>query len=268
MNNTIGNIQLPSYVVPMSAGGGYTIIENFKTIADKFIQNINILKITSATGTLPISGNFDDVIISLSGAPTQNFTYETTSPYTSGYWQQSTPLFGDMAYDRNTSDIYQFSGVNWEAVEQPGDIKISAYGTAPNGWLYCDGSTLAVSAYQNLFNKIGYAYGGAGSNFNIPDLQARVGINRTVGVMTIDQVGRTLTTRSLGQIGGEEVHLLDTTEIPSHNHTYTKIDGNGPGNPNTGGFDSDTATNTGNTGGNLVHNNMSPFTVISYFIRY
>ena len=42
--------------------------------------------------------------------------------------------------------------------------------TAPDGWLSCNGATLAVSNYKSLFNVIGYTYGGAGANFDLPTI--------------------------------------------------------------------------------------------------
>jgi hypothetical protein len=35
----------------------------------------------------------------------------------------------------------------------------------------CDGSAVPTASYQRLFNIIGYTYGGAGGNFNLPDLR-------------------------------------------------------------------------------------------------
>jgi hypothetical protein len=41
------------------------------------------------------------------------------------------------------------------------------------GFLYCDGSSLAVADYPELHTAIGYNYGGSGANFNIPDMRGR-----------------------------------------------------------------------------------------------
>jgi hypothetical protein len=40
----------------------------------------------------------------------------------------------------------------------------------PRGWLLCNGSGYTISAYPNLFNVIGYTYGGALGTFYIPSL--------------------------------------------------------------------------------------------------
>ena len=42
---------------------------------------------------------------------------------------------------------------------------------ALTGWLVCDGASLAVAVYDDLFGALSYTWGGAGANFNIPDLR-------------------------------------------------------------------------------------------------
>ncbi|WP_354831144.1 tail fiber protein [Akkermansia muciniphila] len=61
--------------------------------------------------------------------------------------------------------------------------------TAPNGWLECNGATLQISQYQQLFAAIGTTYGGDGvTTFTLPDLTRDNGLfirgtspNRTIG---------------------------------------------------------------------------------------
>lgn len=38
----------------------------------------------------------------------------------------------------------------------------------PVGWLNCDGASYLVAAQPTLFAVIGYTFGGAGANFNVP----------------------------------------------------------------------------------------------------
>lgn len=52
---------------------------------------------------------------------------------------------------------------------------ISYVGSNPKNvtnYLLCDGTSYDVKQYNTLFNQIGYKYGGSGSNFNVPNLQA------------------------------------------------------------------------------------------------
>ena len=45
--------------------------------------------------------------------------------------------------------------------------------TAPTGYLLCDGASYTTAAEPDLFAVIGYTYGGAGANFNVPDMRLR-----------------------------------------------------------------------------------------------
>jgi microcystin-dependent protein len=99
---------------------------------------------------------------------------------------------------------------------QTGDVKWVAYnvtvGSEPSGWLLCDGRAISRTTYAALFAKIGVTHGsGDGSStFNLPDCRGRsfVGIGQGVG----------LTSRTIGAKGGEESHVLATSEMPSHAH--------------------------------------------------
>ena len=76
--------------------------------------------------------------------------------------------------------------------------------TIPAGWLLCDGASVATATYPDLHTAIGYAYGGAGANFNLPDM---------VGVFAKGSATQTATT------GGANSKTLSTAEMPSHTHT-------------------------------------------------
>lgn len=97
-----------------------------------------------------------------------------------------------------------------------GSIYMYAGSTAPSGFLICDGSAVSRTTYADLYSEIGNTYGpGDGSStFNLPDLTGRV----IVGVSL---------SHSLGDTGGEETHVLMTSEIPAHNHS---IEAHGHGN--------------------------------------
>lgn len=92
-----------------------------------------------------------------------------------------------------------------------GEIRLFAGSYAPAGWLFCHGQTLRIPEYQILFTLIGTQWGGDGkSTFNLPDLRGRV----VVG----SGEGPGLTSRSIGQTGGDvEVKLLQHA-MPGHTH--------------------------------------------------
>jgi microcystin-dependent protein len=81
----------------------------------------------------------------------------------------------------------------------------------PTGWLACDGTSYPTATYPALFAAIGYAWGGSGANFNVPDLRGRVAIG--------SGTGSGLTARTLGATGGEENHILAIGELAVHAHT-------------------------------------------------
>lgn len=142
----------------------------------------------------------------------------------------------------------------------------------PGGWFLCNGRSLAKVDYEYLFSMIGYIYGGSGANFNIPDMRGRVGVCAGTGAG--------LSARAVGEAGGEESHVLSVGEMPSHNHTLVR-----KSNPDNGAYDSGNAHasessaattdrailgtfTTNNTGSSAAHNNMQPFMVVQYLIKY
>lgn len=155
-----------------------------------------------------------------------------------------------------------------------GTIIQSAAITQPAGWLDCDGQILSKVVYANLFIAIGYAYGGADLSFNIPDMRGRVGIGYGTGAG--------LTPRSLGDISGAETHTLSVGQMPQHSHSSNSTSTLGliPSGGNTADFEGDntptepnlygtvTALTINNTGSGLPHNNMQPYVVLRYLIKY
>lgn len=102
----------------------------------------------------------------------------------------------------------------------PGLMSLYAGSSDPSGWLICNGRSLVVATYQNLFNKIGYRYGGTGVNFNIPNLTGKA-------VFGLDNMGSSASGRitnanatTLGGTAGSETVSLSDSETPliSHDH--------------------------------------------------
>jgi microcystin-dependent protein len=97
----------------------------------------------------------------------------------------------------------------------PGVMLDYAGATAPSGYLLCDGSNYSTTTYAALFAAIGYAWGGSGTSFNVPDMRGRVSIGAGSGTG--------LTNRTLAAVNGEENHVLVSSETPlaAHTHTFT-----------------------------------------------
>lgn len=192
-------------------------------------------------------------------------------------------VYGNYTYNATTNawDIISFSdGI-------PAGV-IMAWGAsaAPANWLICDGSAVSRSTYASLFNAIGTTYGtGDGSTtFNLPDMRGRVPVGKN---------GATFGT--LGATGGAESVTLDISQMPSHNHGgSTSTNGahshslngkvnisqngygqNSPINGNAGNFADGTALSAGDhshtitsQGGGQAHNNLQPYVVTNYIIKY
>jgi len=143
-----------------------------------------------------------------------------------------------------------------------GEVVLYAGSTSPSSdWLLCDGSSLARADFPDLFAVLGTTYGAVdSSHFNLPDLRGSV----PVGAGT----GPGLSTRSLGDVGGEETHTLVSAEMPSHTHSITVPGLPLPFVPGAVPADAPPAlpSVSGSAGGDGAHNNMQPFLVLNYFI--
>lgn len=93
-----------------------------------------------------------------------------------------------------------------------GGITMYGAGSAPTGWLLCDGSAVSRTTYAGLFAVISdtYGVGNGTTTFNLPNLKGRVPVGRDSGDSSFDVLGET---------DGAKTHTLTTSEMPSHTHT-------------------------------------------------
>ena len=117
------------------------------------------------------------------------------------------------------STLRSFANTNARLKPTIGDTKTSAVNNDHMGWLLCDGRILNTSDYAHLFSVLGYSFGGSGSNFYLPEAQGRV--PAIVGQPQTGGVADPFSTyHPLGDVSGEETHLLTVPEMPAHNHNY------------------------------------------------
>lgn len=145
-----------------------------------------------------------------------------------------------------------------------GTIIMTAADEAPFGWLLCLGQELSREEYADLFSVIGTAYGvGDGTTtFNIPDLKGRVVVGYEGSQAAFD---------TMGKKGGTTTHTLTTDEMPAHTHGQKVVNSGTAGTAGTQGAssaDSATVGVTGSVGGGQAHNNLQPYIVLNYMIRY
>ena len=70
--------------------------------------------------------------------------------------------------------------------------------TVPDGWLLCNGASLAKASYPDLFAAIGYTWGGSGNTFYLPNYNGR----HILGTTYANNVGSTVSA-GLPDITGE-----------------------------------------------------------------
>jgi microcystin-dependent protein len=154
-----------------------------------------------------------------------------------------------------------------------GELRMFAGNFAPAGWMFCDGTLLAISENETLFNLIGTTYGGDGQQtFALPDLRGRVPLHQGTGQSNY----------VLAQAAGVEDVTLTTNTIPAHGHPFTANNAIGT-QPNPGGNllansqgpqpyiqeNPDNSLNAGmigQTGGSQPHDNFQPYVGISFII--
>ncbi len=159
---------------------------------------------------------------------------------------------------------------------------------APSGWLMCDGSLIPESPeYDSLKAVIDKKYG-SGSEYRLPNMQGKFALGK-------DAV------RGIGVSGGEETVVLDSMQMPRHRHTFMmSSEGTTSGlfnsqvplsNPPIYRIYLNVAPGSvptlfkqapttelnkkflgietiSNEGGGLAHNNMPPYIVVNFIIKY
>lgn len=165
-----------------------------------------------------------------------------------------------------SSTWVQFSGI------PVGSVTTFSGSTAPAGWLMCDGTAYSNTAYPDLQAIVGNTYGGtAGSTFAVPDMRGRVPVGKAASG----------TFNALNNNGGAETHTLTTGQMPSHSHDiYAEWGASGEApfnviynsNMQLAGVSAGTRSQKGSivisAGGNEAHNNLQPYRVLNYIIKF
>ena len=145
--------------------------------------------------------------------------------------------------------------------------------TPPSGWEMCHGGSIPVSQYPELFEMIGYTYGGEDDVFGVPDMRTRVPVGHDM---------RNPPFNRLGSKGGQTEVKLTHAQMPVHSHAQ-RVTGNVEGG-NSGGIRRDHIQHssqsklksfkvwshgiqTANAGSGRAHPNLQPYIVLEYIIK-
>ena len=158
-----------------------------------------------------------------------------------------------------------------------GEIRLFGFNFAPQGWAQCNGQLLQISQNTALFSILGVTYGGDGrTTFALPNLQGRSALSAGQGPG--------LSSRVLGQSGGEAAVTLTSGEIPQHTHTAAAstnlgdqaspantlwATGAGGRGQNFYASGADVAMSSqaiGPAGGGQPHNNLPPYLALNFCI--
>lgn len=152
---------------------------------------------------------------------------------------------------------------------------------APTGWLICDGTLLNKTDYPELFNAIGYSFGGeeGGSTFGLPDLRGRVplglketdtdfnGMGLTGGSKDAVVVSHTHsnTNNAISWVGNSGLGNTNWLAADGKQVTYSTI-----ANPNDGakaGWMGNGNAVINSTGVSGAGKNLQPYQVVCYIIK-
>jgi microcystin-dependent protein len=207
-----------------------------------------------------------------------NTNYNTIASYSA-----QTPQVGDVVLcaqipsGQNSSSIAVLGPIGVPSALIPsGCIMQYAGSSAPSGWLVCDGSAVSRTTCANLFAVIGTTYGNGNgtTTFNLPNFSGAVAL----GVGSNTEHGST--SHTLGQTGGEETHILSTSELAAHTHTITHTHSDintvpssaalgsavaAGSTPSTTGASS--AANSGSQGSSVGHNTLPPYLCVNFIVK-
>lgn len=145
-----------------------------------------------------------------------------------------------------------------------GSVAFYCGSTVPTSWLECDGTAVSRTTYATLFALVGTLYGsGDGTTtFNLPNLSRRTLVGRGGS-------GTATLANTVGATGGEEAHVLTTSEIPSHLHTHGRqtLTSTGVYSAGVTMAVNTTTLSTSTVGSSTAHNTYQPSLVLMSIIR-
>lgn len=108
----------------------------------------------------------------------------------------------------------------------PGMIISYAGGSAPSGWVFCNGQEYSKidPIYSSLYAVIGTTYGSGTGTFKVPDLRGRTPFGVASSSSEVNKLtGVTVSPNlyTLGAVGGAETHTLTPSQTAIRAHTHS-----------------------------------------------
>lgn len=176
------------------------------------------------------------------------------------------PVAGDIFYEIDANILWLYDGTNWTDIGGSGSTSttppgvINAYwgNSAPVGWLICDGAAIPAE-HVDLIALIGA---------NTPNLKGRVLVGQDASQVEFEFVSQT---------GGTKTVTLTPAQMPIHDHfvdighgEFSAPDWQLDGTPDGGGdrdFKVYDTRISGPAGDGEAHDNLQPYTTLSYIIK-
>jgi hypothetical protein len=279
-NTAVRNLVAPlvekTYIVKNSTTGGYSIqiigasglgvtIPNGVTASvycdgtNFYSAQVNTVGNQTVNGNLTVTGNE-----TVTGTLGVTGATSLTTGSISGVMTAPTAAAGTNTTQIATTAFVLVNG------SPTGGIMMWGTGTAPTGWLLCNGASVSTTTYATLFAVIGYTFGGSGASFTLPNYTNRMPYGTTIGAVggTADAVvvlhTHTATVTDLGHIHNISTYY-DANIGGSYINSYAAANYGATNVTQTGYANVSVANST--TGVSGVGQNLPPYLGINFIIK-
>lgn len=169
------------------------------------------------------------------------------------------PRFGDapvgsvLAFAGHLGPPHALTSPPEPAASPPAPAVGTTWPLEATGWMACDGRMLLVAAYPELFQALGYLYGGGGLSFGVPDYGGYF-LRGLGGAAAVDPEPGTRTAAPGGEQAG--VGSTQSFALQTHEHNYLESQASAPGDTGEAGAPGPTTKKT--QGGPVTADGVSP----------
>lgn len=199
--------------MPSDASGNYSLPPGYLAVTGQTIQasqhnppledlGTSMTQRVMTTGATPMTGPLK-LPNGSAAAPSMTFASATNV----GFYRTA----GGIGVSVNGALVFELTSVS--SGVPVGAIMDWGVGSAPTGWLLCQGQSLLISSYPALFSAIGGAFGQVdGNHFSVPDLRGLVTAGWDQGAAS----GRLTGADTLRNVIGVESAALTQAQLPSY----------------------------------------------------